>query len=400
VFVLEWCKMSTVAGGWSPILEGEDRAQARRAIRDLTARALEKTDPRDHSLASGTTGVSILLTALGRYAEAEHAITSAFEVSASGEPTASLYGGMAGIGWAANYYASAAARAPADDPRPMIDAALVDLLADWTWNGDFDLIYGLVGVGIYGLARGRDSGDAIVELVVERLAEGVATRAPGLTWHTPPEQLVAEQLAEAPSGYDNLGVAHGVPAVISFVAQAAAADIRTDEAARLATGAVSWLRAQRLGPDSPSAYPFWVAAGIQPVAARTAWCYGDPGIAAALMVAASSAGRHDWQQDAVELAERAAVRPAQTTGVEDASLCHGAAGLGHLFNRFHQATGSPRCGEAARTWFRVATDLADQSEEGPGFLVGDAGVALALSSAAGDTAPGWDAVLAISRARP
>jgi len=391
--------MSTVSRGWSPILEGEDATRAQRAIRDLSGRALEQADPRDHSLASGTAGLSILLTALGRFAEAEDAITTAFDTCAAGEPTASLYAGMAGIGWAANYYASIARRAPVDDPRLPIDEALVELLADWTWAGDYDLISGLVGVGVYGLARGQDSGEAIVELVVERLAQGAEPRSTGLTWRTPPEELVAEQRTQAPSGFDNLGVAHGVPAVISFLAQAAAG-AHGAESARLVEGAFDWLRAQQLGPDSPSAFAYWTGPEAYGDPARAAWCYGDPGIAAALMVAAACARRTDWQRFAVELADRAAARPAETSGVDDAGLCHGAAGLGHLFNRCFQATGSTRYADVARSWFRVAIDMLDRDADNFGFLGGDAGVALALLSATSDARPRWDAVLAISPARP
>ena len=35
----------------------------------------------------------------------------------------------------------------------------------------------------------------------------------------------------------------------------------------------------------------------------------------------------------------------------DSGLCHGAAGVGHLFNRLYQASGDPALAEAARFWF-------------------------------------------------
>src|SRR5262249_26009997 len=151
--------------------------------------------------------------------------------------------------------------------------------------------------------------------------------------------------------------------------------------------------------DAPSAFPFWIGPDVEVVPARAAWCYGDPGIAAALLVAATSGHRADWQQIAIDLAERTAARPASTTGVSDAGLCHGAAGLGHIFNRCHHATGSEQFATAARCWFRRAIDMVETGEQVPGFLEGSTGVALALLSASTHTVPAWDAVLAISPAR-
>ena len=41
---------------------------------------------------------------------------------------------------------------------------------------------------------------------------------------------------------------------------------------------------------------------------RTAWCYGDPGVAAALLVAARCAGEAPWERHAIRIALRAAAR--------------------------------------------------------------------------------------------
>src|SRR4029450_12216233 len=93
-----------------------------------------------------------------------------------------------------------------------------------------------------------------------------------------------------------------------------------------------------------------VAPPPQPWPARSAWCYGDPGIAAALLLAARGVGDAGWEQTAVALACRAAERPASDTGVVNANFCHGAAGLAHLYNRMYQATGEPTLGRAALYW--------------------------------------------------
>ena len=92
----------------------------------------------------------------------------------------------------------------------------------------------------------------------------------------------------------------------------------------------------------------------------------------------------------------------------------GAGGVAHLFNRFHQATGDPVLGEAARRW--VDETLALRGSEGiggfrawgpnaekeltwrdeAGFLTGAAGVGLTLLAAATAVEPEWDRVLQVS----
>jgi lantibiotic modifying enzyme len=151
--------------------------------------------------------------------------------------------------------------------------------------------------------------------------------------------------------------------------------------------------------------------------ARTAWCYGDPGIALALLAAGRAAGEPAWEREALALGHAIARRPPEICHVEDAGLCHGAAGLGHVLNRLYQATGDPELLAAARAWFERAFTywepgrgiggfLAYTPPEGdfdrlvwnedPGFLTGSAGIALTLLAATSDVEPAWDRLLLLS----
>src|SRR5205814_7193584 len=103
----------------------------------------------------------------------------------------------------------------------------------------------------------------------------------------------------------------------------------------------------------------------------------------------------------------------------DAGLCHGAAGLGHLFNRMYQATKDATLARAARFWFErtlamrrpgrgiggfsTLSGKADGTrywENDPGLLTGSAGIALALLAATTSIEPAWDRMLLLSRPGP
>jgi hypothetical protein len=143
---------------------------------------------------------------------------------------------------------------------------------------------------------------------------------------------------------------------------------------------------------------------------RVAWCYGDLGVAVALLSAANAAGREDWRAEALELAHGMAARPFELSQVSDMGLCHGAVGVAHLFNRLSQATGDAELARAADTWY-VQTLAMRRSDPIAGFprglpvdremtwdpgadlLTGACGVALALHAAISPIEPGWDQLL-------
>jgi hypothetical protein len=138
-------------------------------------------------------------------------------------------------------------------------------------------------------------------------------------------------------------------------------------------------------------------------------------VAAALLGAARCVLQPAWERQAIAIARRAAAWPREDSGVVDAGLCHGAAGLGHLFNRMFQATGEPELGAAARSWFERTLEmrrpgcgvggyeawLAGGDGElswaaDTGLLTGAAGIALALESATAAVEPAWDRMLLVA----
>jgi lantibiotic modifying enzyme len=167
-----------------------------------------------------------------------------------------------------------------------------------------------------------------------------------------------------------------------------------------------------------STYSAWTAPDIRPESCRSAWCYGDPGISASLFLAANCLNNKVRQKDALKIALRAAVRLPEHAGVKDAGLCHGSAGLGHIFNRMFQATGNARLKDAARFWFqqtlkfsrkgqgfagysayRSKDDGTPEWHDEPDLLTGSAGIGLALLAAISPVAPDWDRMLLLSIAR-
>lgn len=453
-------------GAWQPLLTGELAEQAWAAIRDI-ARELPEAElvprelPRDPrsgegeeippemvvlrsaSLSGGKTGLAMfyayLAEAGGEDAEAAADRAAAFldeavELLASEPMGPGLYSGFLGVGWAMEHlqgrlYASGEEES---DPNAEIDEALLTLL-ERPWTETYDLIGGLVGFAVYALERShRPSAARCLERLVEQLAEQSEARDGGqVTWFTPPRLLPEHQRVASPGGYYNLGVAHGVPGILPILADTCRAGIAAEQAAPLLEGGVRWLLAQEMEMDAGergSHFAYSIAApvpleeggtGEAPPASsrsRLAWCYGDLGLSVALLWTARLAGRDDWEQAALGIALDATRRDPATAGVLDAGLCHGAAGVAHLFNRLYQATRDERFADAARDWFARTLALRAPGEPvagfrawrawpdpeqplwaaEPGLLEGAAGVGLALLAAVSPVAPDWDRMLAVA----
>jgi lantibiotic biosynthesis protein len=406
-------------------------SEAAGVLLERTTEALATT-PLAPDLYAGFAGVAWTAEHLygPRFAPAIAAAAAETEAAAGMETPAAAPEAAAGMETPAALPGEAAEE-DAEDPLAEIDAALLSYLDHSPWTADFDLIRGLAGFGVYALERlPRPSAIACLTKIVDRLAETAEHGPQGTTWHTAPELLPDWQRKIFPGGYYNLGVAHGVPAVVAMLGATTAAAGRVgaagDPAAAalagrarsLAEGALRWLLAQQLPPGEASRFGSTFSPEAPPQRSRLAWCYGDPGIAAALLVTARARGDAALERLAIDLALEAAGRPMERSGVRDAGLCHGSAGLAHLFNRMYQETGEPRLADVSRRWFERALDFrqpglglagyrAFQVEDDgvtekwrtdAGLLEGVAGIGLALLAGLGDFEPAWDRILMLSAA--
>jgi hypothetical protein len=418
---------ASVRTGWRPILSGTTAQQALLAV-DAIAKSIPSIAPptgeQDPSLANGQAGLALLYTWLAQTRRtpqpdvlAWQYLDRAIEAVSTQTMDASLYGGFPGVAWAAELV-DHLLDPDAEDRNEAVDEALLTLLARANlWPAAHDLVVAATGLGVYALQRyPRPSAIECLHRVVERLHEHAQRDEHGIFWWTPPAGILhAESRKEYPSGRADLGLAHGAAGAIALLGGICGTGVESQVAGPLLEGSVSWLLAHSVATDAGPTFPIWLAPDFQPSSARCAWCYGDPGIAAALLLAARGVGSTDWEQTAVALACRAAERPPEKTGVRDACFCHGTAGLAHIYNRMYQATGEPKLGRAAVYWLERTLDFyrlargnggswvqasPDRAEEGPwtgiGLLEGAAGVALVLLAATTPVEPLWDRMFLVS----
>uniref|UniRef100_A0AAU2K1D5 Lanthionine synthetase C family protein n=1 Tax=Streptomyces sp. NBC_00049 TaxID=2903617 RepID=A0AAU2K1D5_9ACTN len=346
-----------------------------------------------------------------------------------------MAGGTAGLALALADFA-------ADDPRyapalagidTQLAAQIADLPPGHTTAVDgvafdaYDAVAGLSGVLAHlastPTGRGAD-GVAAVRAAAGSLTAELVALAGGRTaegrpsWYVHPRHYPLDSYREAfPHGYVNLGLAHGVPGILSALALALSGGDRTPRLAetvrRIADYVLSVSFDDQWGRNWPTGIPLDPSGAEQPAGlapARASWCYGAPGIACALLNAADALGDPALRAVAVDAFEAVLRRFDATGGIPSATVCHGAAGLVVMCAEFARRTGSPK---ASASLVALTEHLLTHCDPGlplgvqdleqpgvlldsPGILTGADGVALALWAVSAPVRPRWTRALLIA----
>ncbi|WP_284581977.1 lanthionine synthetase C family protein [Streptomyces sp. 2P-4] len=260
--------------------------------------------------------------------------------------------------------------------------------------------------------------DGIQGLVDELV--GVCTPAATQTeprWVIPPEDYpLPREQEEYPHGYINLGLAHGVPGPLAALSLAWRAGYRRPGMREAIANAIDLLSSTAVedgfGADWPSGVPLDAEGRRTPArhTARTAWCYGAPGIAAALLVAAEALEDDRLRACAVAAFEAALRRSEDRLHTLPPTICHGLAGLLAICRVFACTTDSayartalPVLADRLLGWCDEGLAFGVQNREEPGLridnpdlLCGAAGVAAALWSVSSPVSPRWQRSLLIA----
>jgi class I lanthipeptide synthase len=429
--------------GWNPLLNGAMRDIALNTATELTQSlvTLRASDQRSASLAAGAAGLAVCHAAAAHGLRDDRSrelagtyLDSAIEVLGSQPLSLSLYSGFTGIAWAADLV-DRLLPGEAGDRNDDIDVALARAVRRYPREGPYDLIDGLTGIGVYALARWpRPAAVECLAGVLEQLAARAVSDGHGVRWWTFADGLAGPRRELYRNGGVDVGMAHGMAGVIPLLARACAMGSCEPAMRPLLDGAVEWLLGNLVDTPAGPTVPSFVASDAEPAPARSAWCYGDPGVAMALILAARDVDEPDWELAGTELAVRAAKRSPELSGVSDAAVCHGSAGLAHVFSRMYWLTGRPELADAATAWLQrtlaacTHARRADSQEpgpvrtkprlsnaspgelpqrlgsappwNGPGLLEGAAGVALVLLAACLPDEPAWDQMLFVSSGLP
>ncbi len=313
--------------------------------------------------------------------------------------TESLFSGLSGIGWLTDHFAM---NSTLFDHNTAIDEVLQALVQTKQWQGEYELVNGLVGLGVYALQRAQLGFDKqLLCDVLNHLDALSLSDVNGITWPTP--NASRYHFASGQGHEFNLGLAHGMVSVVAFYCAVLAKQpqYKAQIMPNLLGGA-RWLMAQA-GRRGASRFGRHQHCQQQ---SRVGWCYGDLSIALTLLRTGYLTEQQDITAFAFDLAEHCVARDKASYGVQDAGLCHGSAGLLLIYQQLYHLSGEASFVQQARFWLddtlkRAQTPgglfayngMTGESIDAPGLLEGSAGVGLALIAATTDQCPAWADIL-------
>jgi len=280
-------------------------------------------------------------------------------------------------------------------------------LKDIKIKGNVDILYGGLGAMVYFLERlpNEDARNYLGEIVNELWLSAVV-EMDEVKWIN---SFNSSYTVNSIGDEYNLGLAHGITGIIAVLCKVYDQQIEQDRCSYLINGSINWLLKQKLPETFYSIFPTAVGKDIEVYNSRLGWCYGDLPIAWVLYQAGISLNRKEWQQEAIRIMLHASKRrELEKNEVLDAGICHGTAGIAHLFNRFYHKTQEPDLKEAANYWINETIKMA-KFEDGlagykawhgkkgwnncTGLLEGIAGIGIVLISAINENETPWDACL-------
>ncbi len=208
----------------------------------------------------------------------------------------------------------------------------------------------------------------------------------------------------------NLGLAHGIPSILVLLC-IIYKKTKNQVCMNLIKGTVSYLLENKLPAESKSVYSFSVYSEQVPQSTPLRWCYGDLGVSVAIYLAGIFCLHKDWQEQGLSIAKLCIHRNSESSEHTEAHLCHGTAGVAHIYNRFYNYTGDKIFKEASSYWYKETLSKFDDTflygfkaldlsasgwDDYPGLLEGSSGIGLSLISAISDIEPKWDRCLLLS----
>ncbi|MBO8195707.1 lanthionine synthetase C family protein [Streptomyces oryzae] len=364
-----------------------------------------------------------------------------------------LFSGTAGVVWVVSEYARLEPRyLPAlttmtDQLARQTLALELPLAAGSVASHHYDAIAGTAGQ-LAGLLKAADvlggpptaAAREAAERLVDHLLDLGEEEGGRLRWFCAPSQYPGIPgpdgqptphpgfLKHWPNGMYNLGFAHGMPGMLAALCRADMAHAagimgwsgrggarprrvrrRIRELARMlddwrihGLGHAAWDTA--LPPHPETGLP---DSTVPQEPARTGWCYGAPGVAAALLSASAACEDPEPAELAVAALTGVERTPLEQQRLYAPTLCHGLAGLLPVYGRAAEQTGVPDLRRLHDEFRSRVCAYADpdhsflfQDQPAPGRLVhragllnGAAGVLLALLGTVSRAAAAWDELL-------
>jgi len=328
-------------------------------------------------LLSGQMGIALFFSHYALYTNAEYDIEFAHELieNTLTRFSDSSYGytfsnGISGMGWFLEHlktidFIDVDAEALFED----IDNILQDKMHKELIGHNYDFLHGGLGIFYYLLNRNHDSNlEKMFVKTIQALDDISKSKGDKLAWL----DYDAKKKQSIPDTY-NLGLAHGVPGIISILSKAYfVVPCIKDSIYLMIRNAVNFIiwRFENSNRFNRESYFPYAYNELHPedTNSRLAWCYGDLGVALALRSANLVLKDRKVEMIINQILMLSVKRQnIGSTRLYDAGICHGTAGVAHIYNSFYNESKLDYLKDASDFWFNVSLTQANFTDGLAGF---------------------------------
>lgn len=313
--------------------------------------------------------------------------------------------GISGVLWTI-WFLNKEGFADLDDYFEDIMPVLQTALENDSKISNFDFLHGATGLAFY-LSHLSQHTKPLLETYLKNLGEKAEEDETTFKW------LGQIKSGDSMKDVYNLSLSHGITSIVIVLCALQELFPEQNDISRRIKKAVHFIRLQKEIPATAddSLFPNYASTEKQENS-RLSWCYGDLGIAFALLKAGQTLNDQSMVDEAVEIMlHNAQRRDLQKAFVADTGICHGTAGIAHMFNRFYHYAPRDEFKDAAMYWLKQTLAMASFTDGVAGFktfdgpsgwkndsslLDGVAGIGLALLGFVCDAEPKWDRCLLLS----
>jgi|GEM_PF-4178742 len=276
----------------------------------------------------------------------------------------------------------------------------------------YDPLYGYIGKGLYFLSKpeSKFSRSVIEEILNTLTRDRVRIDSERITWVDFRLKNDNNDLDNERFILGNCGQAHGITGIISFLC-AIIKKIKSKKIKNTAIGllkpAVTWLLSQEIPLNIRDMFFFPQSVNLLDGSSRSSkfsrlgWCYGDTIIAYTLYKVALALDDEKYSIKADEITLNSCQIPIERSGVTvhsgekqfNPTLCHGSAGIAHIYEKIYNYNKSPEVLKAMESWKQLTRSytktyldsglllsLFEESQEAFDLLYGYSGIGLHLIS--------------------
>ncbi len=298
-----------------------------------------------------------------------------------------------------------------------IDDYLYQVTVNDFTNNKIDFLHGIIGTGLYFLSRvgNNPKVEYYIDEIINYLDRKKTYEKDTITWITKILQKKDKEGYEFADGID-FGLSHGIASILSFLGKAYIKGISVKKTEYLAKGLFNYILLNRdISKSKLSTFPQTITSKKTNKVNQLAWCYGDLGLSTAMLNTAKIFGFNEFEEISKDtLVFCSKKRNNIDIFVDNPAICHGIAGIAHIFKRIWLNTKNEVFLVASNHWYKELMKLSNHKDGLAGFknfhlkgqeriwfnstniLEGISGIGLSLINYLSDIEPTWDECLLLS----